>query len=582
MTEIGHIVIGLIVVSAAIYLIVFISQRLTAHKVTKLKQEKDELMQIPMRDRIVEGRQLSLTGQSLQQFEILERKYEQLEKHGFADIDSQAEQVLFDSQGANFVKATQSLHQLQQQVRDAKTTVDIVNQGLSDLKQLDAAHKQAVQDLESEYQELRKLLLSESFQFGPAIDKLEDVLSNLEDEFAEFSRLTERGDHAAAADIYESLGMETTQLEQRIDQIPALYTTLDTTIKDQLVELNATYNRLHDEGFLFDTDIAQTLDQLETERQSALDALADLLLKKVSEQIDVLQTQIDTLYETFEQEMQAQKAVVRHNTELGEGLRQNKLLNHDLNIELDRLSQDFIFTKDEDGMVRSWHLQLSNLDRQISDMKIAVNAHEVVYSQVLEPQANIRAELLRIEKEQRELWQEFAELPGRLNQQRSRLVVLKNKMRQIQRRVERQGLQGISNQYKSDFYIVSDELERSEKQMNAARINIDDVARQLAIVSTDLDSLDEVTEKMLEAAAVTERLVRKAQNYPENPEIVEATKQARYYYEREFDYTQAADILGAALEQVDPGILERTVTLYRQEQAALQAEFAEKETQTER
>ena len=175
MTEIGHIVIGLIVVSAAIYLIVFISQRLTAHKVTKLKQEKDELMQIPMRNRIVEGRQLSLTGQSLQQFEILERKYEQLEKHGFADIDSQAEQVLFDSQGANFVKATQSLHQLQQQVRDAKTTVDIVNQGLSDLKQLDAAHKQAVQDLESEYQELRKLLLSESFQFGPAIDKLEDV-----------------------------------------------------------------------------------------------------------------------------------------------------------------------------------------------------------------------------------------------------------------------------------------------------------------------------------------------------------------------------------------------------------------------
>ncbi|RRG18165.1 septation ring formation regulator EzrA [Weissella viridescens] len=582
MTEIGHIVIGLIVVSAAIYLIVFISQRLTAHKVTKLKQEKDELMQIPMRDRIVEGRQLSLTGQSLQQFEILERKYEQLEKHGFADIDSQAEQVLYDSQGANFVKATQSLHQLQQQVRDAKTTVDIVNQGLSDLKQLDAAHKQAVKDLETEYQELRKLLLSESFQFGPAIDKLEDVLSNLEDEFAEFSRLTERGDHAAAAEIYESLGMETTQLEQRIDQIPALYTNLDTTIKDELVELNATYNRLHDDGFLFDTDVAQTLDQLETERQSALDAMADLLLKKVSEQIDVLQTQIDTLYETFEQEMQAQKVVVQHNTELGEGLRQNKLLNHDLNIELDRLSQDFIFTKDEDGMVRSWHLQLSNLDRQISDIKIAVNAHEVVYSQVLEPQANIHDELVRIQNEQRELWQEFAELPSRLSQQRSRLVLLKNKMRQIQRRVERQGLQGISTQYKSDFYIVSDELERSEKQMNAARINIDDVARQLAIVSTDLDTLYETTEKMLEAAAVAERLVRKAQNYPDVPEVVEATKQARQYYERDYDYTQAAEILGQALDQVEPGILERTIQVYRQEQAALQAEFAEKETQPER
>ena len=41
MTQIGHIVIGLIVVVAAIYLIIFVSQRLTARKVAKLLRKKE-------------------------------------------------------------------------------------------------------------------------------------------------------------------------------------------------------------------------------------------------------------------------------------------------------------------------------------------------------------------------------------------------------------------------------------------------------------------------------------------------------------------------------------------------------------
>ncbi|MBC6498248.1 hypothetical protein H7R52_02100 [Weissella confusa] len=68
---------------------------------------------------------------------------------------------------------------------------------------------------------------TEVFSFGPAIDKLEEILGSLEDDFAEFARLTEAGDHATAAGIYETLGMETNQLEQRIEQIPGLFKSLD-------------------------------------------------------------------------------------------------------------------------------------------------------------------------------------------------------------------------------------------------------------------------------------------------------------------------------------------------------------------
>ena len=183
MTQIGHIVIGLIVVVAAIYLIIFVSQRLTARKVAKLLRKKEKLAEIPMRDRLVKGRQLSLTGQSLKQFQLLEGKYGHLETTGFKDIEEQANAVLFESQGLNFVKTAQELKELQQQIRDAETTIEVVKQGLADLEKLDEAHKAAVKELEGKYQELRKTLLSQNFSFGPAIDKLEEILGSLEDDF---------------------------------------------------------------------------------------------------------------------------------------------------------------------------------------------------------------------------------------------------------------------------------------------------------------------------------------------------------------------------------------------------------------
>ncbi len=573
MTEIGHIVIGLIVVSAAIYLIIFVSQRLTAHKVAKLVEQKEKLTEIPMRDRLVKGRQLSLTGQSLQQFQILERKYEQLEKTGFAAIDEAANQVLYDSQGLNFVKSGQGLKQLQQQIRDAETVIDIVNQGLKDLEQLDIAHKQAVKDLEVAYQGLRKQLLAESFSYGPAIDKLEEVLGSLEDEFAEFARLTEAGDHAAAAKIYETLGMETPQLEQRMAQIPDLDKTLEETLPDQFKELKEAYQELDKRGFKFTFDVEAYLAELEKERGIALDLLAALTLKKVQAKLDELAEKTDHLYETFDNEALAAQKVFAQGESLQTYLVADRKVNHDLMIDLDRLAQDFIFSKNEVGQVQRWRTELAQVGTSLTELNNKIRQHEVVFSELLAPQEELRAHLARIEEEQTALAKELALLPKIVSQTRQRVVLLKEKMRQIQRMVERQGLAGLPNEYLHQFYVVADELGRLEQQLDSSRVNADDVQRQSSIVTADLDTLEEKTQAVLEAAAITERLVRQASRYQDQAAVREATQQARYYYEHEYDYQKAVATLGATLDQLEPGLTEKTRQLYRQEQATLKAEF---------
>lgn len=575
MTQIGHTVIGLIVVVAAIYLIIFVSQRLTARKVAKLLRKKEKLAEIPMRDRLVKGRQLSLTGQSLKQFQLLEGKYGYLETTGFKDIEEQANAVLFESQGLNFVKTAQELKELQQQIRDAETTIEVVKQGLADLEKLDEAHKAALKELEGKYQELRKSLLSQNFSFGPAIDKLEEILGSLEDDFAEFARLTEAGDHATAAGIYETLGMETNQLEQRIEQIPALYQSLDDTIPGQLAELQDAYDKMDAEGFQFETDIAAELADIEARRVATVDDLAELTLKKVSESIAQMESRTEVLYETFEGEATAAQQVWENNEQLTAYVVHNKRQNHDLYIELDRLNQDFVFTKDEVGQVHSWEMQLSNVSVSLEELKEAIAKHEVVFSTLTDKQTALREELERVEHEQVAMWQDLKELPVAVQQSRNRVTLLSDKIRQIQRSFERQGLPGLPKDYMDFFFAVNDELGRLKQQLDLSRINVDDVLRQLSIVTADLDTLQENTDNLVEAASVTERLVRKALLYRDNAEVVQATQQARYYYEIDYDYVRAMTTLGSVLDQVEPETTSRIINAYHQEQATLQAEFSE-------
>lgn len=577
MTQIGHIVIGVIVIAAAIYLAIFISQRLTARKVAKWLAHKAELAEIPMRDRLVEGRKMSLTGQTLKQFQTLEDRYNKLESAGFNAIDNQANEVLYESQGLNFVKTRREMRTLQDLLANAESTIATVTQGLQDLAELDQAHKEAVKELESKYQALRKTLLSQNFNFGPAVEKLEEILGSLEDDFADFSRLTEEGDHATASGIYETLGMETTQLEERIESIPPLFEVLDQKIPAQLDEIQNSYEAMLAAGFRFVEDISDEIAAIKKDRDQNLDLLAELTLKKVAERNNQLEARIEDLYEILEREGNAQREVLANQENLRAYWHHNKRQNHDLYIELDRLNQDFVFSKDEAGLVRSWDIQLTNVDKQLTQIEKAIKKHDAIYSEMLAPQNEANERLTTIEQEQLEMWQTMQELPNLLKQTRNRVMVLTDKLRQIQRNVERQSLPGVPDSYLSAFYAANDELQRLKQQLALTRVNVDDAQRQLSIVTADMDTLKEKTDKLIEDAAVTERLVRRALDYRNHSEVVQATQQARYFYEKQYEYDRALATLGTVLENFEPGIVDTTIKIYRQEQQALVAGFQERD-----
>ncbi len=98
---------------------------------------------------------------------------------------------------------------------------------------------------------------------------------------------------------------------------------------------------------------------------------------------------------------------------------------------------------------------------------------------------------------------------------------------------------------------------------------MDDVQRQLNIVSSDIDTLKEKTDTLVDQASLSEQLLQYANRYRTQSErVAAASEQARMFYERDYNYQKAMDILGDALNSVEPGVYEKIIDAYMKRKKA--------------
>lgn len=553
------------------YLAIFVMQRTTVKKVSDLRARKDQLESLKVREELVEGRKLPLTGQSLKNYQKFESSFNDVQNNKFLKIDQQANLVLFEARGINFIKTRNELERLQGMVDDTETTIKDVRAGLLDLKKTDEEHREAINDLKKKYEGLRKRLLAENFKFGPANPALDKFLSQLEADYDEFTELTENGDHATASDIYEQLAMETTQMEKMMADIPELFDQLNIKYVDQLNELAQGHTKLVEAGYVFPNDsVEQELQAIDSQRQQVLNLLADLKLKEVTEQTGYIEQRIDAMYETMETEVTARKHVTKNADRLSSDLLRLREQNQTLSIELDRLGQSFQFNHKELETRRTLLEQINMAEEQINHNDDLLEAKEISYSELQIQQEKLLKQFEEIETQQVDIWDKISGLEKADRSARQLGGQYQKEVEAIKHAVERMNLPGLPVAYLEYFYAVSNELKRLAKSLNTNLIDMDEVQRQLNIVSADIDTLKEKTEEIVDQAALTEQLLQYANRYrASNERVAAASEQARMFYERDYNFKQAMDILGSALDSAEPGVYERLVDSYMRRKTPL-------------
>ena len=97
--------------------------------------------------------------------------------------------------------------------------------------------------LSKDYQQLRKKILSQSFNYGNAIDQIEEDLATLESNFQTAKNLSGEGDHEEAK-VLTKIDTKLTSLKTDLPKVENFDQELKNVFPDQLNELSNTYRQM--------------------------------------------------------------------------------------------------------------------------------------------------------------------------------------------------------------------------------------------------------------------------------------------------------------------------------------------------
>lgn len=554
-----QVLIGLIIIAAIIVGGLYIFRKTTTNRVNDIKAKKYRLVELHVEQELQSGLKMSLTGESLEEFKQLQTSFDQIRNEQFKAIDELADNIAREIKGINVIKTQSDVKMLDNLVNVAQHDVTQTRETLNDFKKIDQKHRQAVSKLEKKYQELRKQLLSQNFKFGDSIDNLEDELSKLEDEFDKFSTLTTNGDHASAKEILATLEVNTNHLESLISVIPGLYKKLQSDYADQLAELKAGYTKLVGDDFNFnDGNIETQIANVETQRVAVLGKLADLDVDAVTKADETIERQIDHLYELMQTEIDARPQVTEIMPQVSKFIIHAQNQNHELMLELDRLGQNYTLDHGELETARGLGEQIRQLEKDYQNDLNAIEAKQAVDSDILARQQEALIQLEQIEKQQTEINDSVSGLQNDERRAKETLRQFAIDIHGIKRHIEGLNLPGLPKAYLEYFFVVSDEIKKLDSDINKIKINMEDITKQLLIVQSDLETLEEQTNDVKDSAQLAERLLQYANRLRENNAEVEAAVQkAQKLFDEDYDYSASLETIATVLDKVEPGSYKR-------------------------
>ncbi|MFT8616959.1 MAG: septation ring formation regulator EzrA, partial [Lentilactobacillus hilgardii] len=563
----------IIVVVGACYLGFVFYQRRTIKMATSVYESKKDLNKIPLDDEFALAKKMNLTGESKKKYGQLHNKYQHYRNQILPSIDELIKTVKEDGKGINFIKTRNDWRTANQTIQDADAALKEIQAGLAQLYDLNKQHQLAVSELEKKYKQLREDILNQNASFGPSIDGLEKMLANIEGTFDEFTKLTKSGDPSSADEVLTDLNTATGKLEDYMKRIPKLFLSLDKEFNEQLDEIQTGYTELRSKGYNFPNDNFETsVNNIRDQIRHNLDSLAKLKVEDVSAVNAKIEDAIDQLYSAIDKELKARPSVEKNTSIIGEYVDHVRRQNEDLTKRLQVLNESYVLNHQEIEDNHQFDRQITGLEREFDRETKSIDEGKAVYSEINHTQQKMLSSLKELENSQKELFDSIIDLPEKERDAQNALSKFDLEMRNKKRRIDNQNLPGLSDSYQNNFAAVIREINHLDEDLGKAHVNIDDVSKQVIIIQSDMDTLEDQTTKMLDDANLAEQTIQYANRYiSSNPEIASASVKAQNYFEKQYDYSKSLSTISEALENQSSGIFSKIKNDYFNAQKPKQA-----------
>ena len=556
------IVIGVLLVLG--YVVAVLLRKRNEALLAALEERKEELYNLPVNDEVEAVKNMHLIGQSQVAFREWNQKWVDLSLNSFADIENN----LFEAEGYNnsfrFLKAKQAIGNIESQVQLIDEDIKAIRQALSELKEKEEKNSGRVVHALDMFENLQKQVASDPDVYGPALPEIEKQSEKIQDEFSKFVTLSSSGDPVEAAEILDTAENHIVALTHIVEKVPAIVKDLQTTLPDQLEDLESGYRKLLESGYHFtETDLEARFQQLHAALKANLANVAALELDNALYENEQIQEEINALYDIFTREIESHKVVEKLVKALPGYLAHAKENNTSLAEEVERLSKRFESKVLKENHLKELEAELTAQELVVEDALNDTSETQKAYSILQEELEAIEERLKEIEDDQIALSETLSKIEKDDTNARQKVNIYANRLHAIKRYMDKRNLPGIPQSFLTIFFTASDNTEALLAELEGRRVNIENVNRLLDILTNDMTELEEETYKLVQYATLTEQLLQYSNRYRSFDDHVQAAfDEALYIFEKEYDYPASFKVISEALETVEPGVTERFVTSF--------------------
>ena len=556
-------VVILIIVVVALMLLI---NRKQLREVEVIDAALNEIEEMHLEDDIKRLNKMDLAGESLTTLNTWRKSYKEASTKKLPRVKKLVEEAANENATYKLFKARKKIKEAQQIIKpaleDARNTKAVFTELLESNKENQIQYDALIKV----YRELRKDVLANSFEYGTAIDQIEDQLASMESDFEEAKNLSSQGDHVEAKRVLSKIRMSLAALQKQLPKIKDGYHQLEVVFQDQLKELSNVYKKMISEKYyITKVDVLSRIKDIHDQIDSARKLLAELEVDELANENKKISSEIDGLYDILAKEYKARPFVEKNQSKMLALISHQQTASKKLVEKLQHIDESYELTHGELEKSKELEKEVNNMNRQYTVDTQNIADGKGVYSAIQDSWLEMLDRLREIDAEQIKMSTDVDGLYDSENVANDSIKHFKQEVSLVYRRLERRSLPGNPDSFIQMYTLVVNEIGHVSDELSQVRINMEKISNELIQISDDVERLKREADDIINSANLVELTMQYSNKYADKDTIKQAQKKSMQLYD-EYNYKEALDTIATAIEKVEPGSYQRLENAYYSEQ----------------
>ncbi|MCA1200955.1 septation ring formation regulator EzrA [Priestia flexa] len=551
-------IIALIILIIGLVVYGMFSRKKIYQEIDRLESRKMELENMPVAEEISKVKELNMTGQTEELFERWREQWDEIVATELPKVD----ELLFETEECadkyRFKKAKQLSIHINELLDKTKAEIENILTELQNLIGSEQNNRHDIEELNQLHRHVKKKLLAHRYSYGKAEKTLEAAIDHAKKQFAVFEEETANGNYLQARETVLQLKTDLTTIDTCLEQIPKVLVECQTTLPAQFSELIDGFMGMTRDGYVLDhLQVEETIEFLRHETDTIIQQIEELYVEEAMAKLDDVNERLEQLYDALEHEVYSYHKMNQESQTVSHFLKILQDKNRELRDETLFVQQSYHFKEKDLELYYKMDRELKRLTNLYYNISDKVAEHNLAYSVIQEELEDVSKQLKQLQQSQESYSDMLQALRKDELTAKEQIEDLKSQLIEAKRLIQKSNLPGVPEYYKVQLEKTMHLLKDATLKLQEKPLNIQAVQALLSEAVEAVKETFEETEAILEEAQLVEKMIQYGNRYrSQYGSVAQALRDAEELF-RKYEYKEALNEVASAIEQVDPGAVEK-------------------------